>query len=219
MIIKMKKAGLFILVICFSLSVFGQKAPLGKDVVAEFSAKMQKLTTLSAKFSFTLENLQEKITDTHEGDIVVKGKKYNLDLMGMEAFYDGVTKWQYNKQANEVTISKPTVIEGGFFDDPTKLFKDYEKNFKSKFIGEKVEKGRTIYELELYPIDLKTPYSKLNLKFDKRSLEPVQIKYQGKDGNNYIIKVKVFRSNLPIRDERFTFDPKKHKGIEIIDMR
>lgn len=215
----MKNTGLFLIAVYFSLTTIAQNAPLGKDVVNSFSAKMQSLTSLSAKFSFTLENLKEKISDTHEGDIIVKGKKYNLELMGMDAFYDGVTKWQYNKDANEVTISKPTVLEGGFFDDPTKLFKDYEKNFKSKFIGEKIEKGRNIYELELYPIDLKTPYSKLNLKFDKKTLEPVEIRYQGKDGNNYIIKVKVFRSNVPVRDERFTFDPKKHKGIEIIDMR
>lgn len=215
----MKKTGLTLLAVCFSLALFAQNAPLGKDVVNSFSVKMQNLTSLSAKFTFTLENLQEKITDTHDGEIVVKGKKYNLELMGMQSYYDGETKWQYNKDANEVTISKPTKIEGGFFDDPTKLFKDYEKNFKSKFVGEKDEKGRSIYELELYPIDLKTPYSKLNLKFDKRTLEPVQIKYQGKDGNNYIIKVKVFRSNAIVRDERFNFDPKKHKGIEIIDMR
>ena len=216
----MKKFGLILMGICFSIFVFAQNPQQqGKDVVKEFSVKMQNLTSLSAKFSFTLENLKEKITDTHEGDIVVKGKKYNLELMGMEAFYDGKTKWQFNKQANEVTISEPKVLEGGFLDDPTKLFKDYEKNFKSKFIGEKNEKNRTIYELELYPVDLNTPYSKLNLKFDKKSLEPVQIKYQGKDGNNYIIKVKVFRSNVPVRDERFNFDPKKHKGIEIIDMR
>jgi outer membrane lipoprotein-sorting protein len=219
MLIKMKKTGLFLLVFCFSITLFGQNDTQGKSAVKEFSDKMQKLTSLSAKFSFTLENLQEKITDTHEGDIVVKGNKYNLELMGMEAYYDGVTKWQFNKQANEVTISKPTKVEGGFFDDPTKLFKDYEKNFKSKFIGEKVERNRTIYELELYPIDLKTPYSKLNLKFDKKTLEPVEIKYQGKDGNNYIIKVKNFKSNVPVRDERFNFDVKKHKGIEIIDMR
>jgi len=215
----MKKTGFFLLVICLSFTVLGQNAPLGKDIVNAFSVKMQNLTSLTAKFSFTLENLQEKITDTHEGEIVVKGKKYNLELMGMQSYYDGVTKWQYNKEANEVTISKPTVIEGGFFDDPTKLFKDYEKNFKSKFIGEQVVKGRNIYEIELYPIDLKTPYSKLNLTFDKKTLEPVQIKYQGKDGNNYIISVKMFRSNVIVRDERFTFEPKKHKGIEIIDMR
>lgn len=215
----MKKIVLILMGVCFSLATFAQSAPLGKDVVNSFSVKMQNLTSLSAKFSFTLENLKEKISDTHEGDIVVKGKKYNLELMGMEAYFDGKTKWQYNKEANEVTISEPTILEGGFFDDPTKLFKDYEKNFKSKYIGEKVEKGRTIYELELYPVDLKTPYSRLNLKFDKKTLEPVQIKYQGKDGNNYIIKVKVFRSNVPVRDERFTFEPKKHKGIEIVDMR
>lgn len=215
----MKKIGLLLLSICFAMAINAQNAPQGKDVVKEFSVKMQNLTSLLAKFSFTLENLQEKITDTHDGDIVVKGKKYNLELMGMDSYFDGTTKWQYNKEANEVTISKPTINEGGFLDDPTKLFKDYEKNFKIKYVGEVAERNRVIYELELFPLDLKTPYSKLTLKFDRRTLEPVMIRYQGKDGNNYIIKVKVFRSNVPIRDERFNFDPKKHKGIEIIDMR
>ena len=107
----MKKIGLFLMSICFSIAIFAQSAPLGKDVVYSFSTKMQNLTSLSAKFSFTLENLKEKITDTHEGDIVVKGKKYNLELMGMEAFYDGKTKWQFNKEANEVSISEPKVLE------------------------------------------------------------------------------------------------------------
>ncbi len=208
---------MIILVVAFG--VYAQTAPLGKEVVNDFSVKMQNLKSLSANFSFTLENLQEKITDTHDGKIVVKGNKYILELMGMEVYYDGETKWQYIKEANEVTISKPTALEGGFFDDPTKLFKNYEKNFKSKYIGEKNEKGREIYELELYPIDLSLPYISLRLQFDKKSLEPVLIRYQGKDGNNYIIKVKKFISNLPLRDERFSFEVKRHKGIEVIDMR
>lgn len=205
--------------IFLSINIFAQENPEATKAVKDFSLKMQTVKTISATFSFTLENLQEKITDTHQGKIVAKGNKYLLELMGMEMYFDGQTKWQYIKEANEVTISKYNSGDGGFLDDPTKLFKDYDKNFKSKFIGEYTEKNRTIYELDFFPKDLNLPYSAVKLQFDKNTLEPVLIRYQGKDGNNYIIKVKTFKSNLPMRDERFTFEPAKHKGIEIIDMR
>lgn len=205
--------------ILISFNLLGQENPEATQAVKEFSQKMQAVKTITATFTFTLENLQEKIKDTHQGKIVAKGNKYILEMMGMEVYFDGLTKWQYIKEANEVTISKQTTGDGGFLDDPSKLFKDYDKNFKSKFIGEHKDKNRTIYELDFFPKDLNLPYSAVKLQFDKNTLEPVLIRYQGKDGNNYIIKVKTFKSNLPLRDERFSFEPQKHKGIEVIDMR
>ncbi|HOZ15856.1 MAG TPA: outer membrane lipoprotein carrier protein LolA [Tenuifilaceae bacterium] len=214
----MKKI-LAILLVFVPFCIFAQENPDATQAVKDFSQKMQTVKTINATFTFTLENLQEKITDTHQGKIIAKGNKYILEMMGMEIYFDGITKWQYIKEANEVTISKQTTSDGGFLDDPSKLFKDYDKNFKSKFIGEHKDKNRTIYELDFFPKDLNLPYSAVKLQFDRNSLEPVLIRYQGKDGNNYIIKVKTFKSNLPVRDDRFTFESQKHKGIEVIDMR
>jgi outer membrane lipoprotein-sorting protein len=172
-----------------SVSVFtvAQIAPLGKDLARQFSEKTQSYSSVEAKFLFTLENLQEGITDTHEGTLRFMGKKYSLDLMGMNLYFDGSTKWQFIPEVNEVTISQPTTLEGGFFDDPTKLFSDYGQEFNSKYIGEKHEKEGILYELELYPKDLSEPYSLIRVLLKKESLDPVLIKYQGKDGLNYII--------------------------------
>lgn len=209
---------LIVLAMFFSAGSFAQQVN-PENIVKEFSEKMQTIKSLSATFNFTLENLQEKITDTHQGKILAKGNMFYLELMGMEVFFDGQTKWQYIKEANEVTISKKNQKENSFLDDPMKLFKDYDKNFKYKFIGESKSKNRTIYELDFFPRDLNLPYSSVKLQFDKTTLEPVFIRYQGKDGNNYIIQIKNFKSNVPVRDDRFTFDVSKHKGIEVIDMR
>ncbi|HPX05721.1 MAG TPA: outer membrane lipoprotein carrier protein LolA [Tenuifilaceae bacterium] len=209
----------FVLTLFFlSNAVFAQNAPLGKDVLSDFSKKMQSLQNLTATFTFTLENLKENITDSHEGKIVVSGKKYYLKLMGMEVYFDGTTKWQYIDEAKEVTVTTPTSLDGGFLDDPTKIFSSYEKDFKSKFIGEKYERNKQLYEVDLYPIDLKVAYSIIKLTFNKKNLEPETIKYQGKDGNNYIIQVKNFRSNTNVKDDQFTFSPGKKK-IEVIDLR
>jgi outer membrane lipoprotein-sorting protein len=139
--------------------------------------------------------------------------------MGMEVYYDGTTKWQFIPDANEVTISVPTSLDGGFLDDPTQIFRDYEQDFKSRFIGEKVEKGVALYEVDLYPEDLSEPYSLIKIIFKKQNLDPISVKYQGKDGINYIIEVSKFKPNTNVKDDSFVFDPQKHRGIEVVDLR
>lgn len=214
-----------IIIIGLGLMLFGfsqliaQTAPLGKDVIKSFSEKMKSYQSIKASFTFTLENIKENISDSHEGKLLLKGSKYFIDLMGMEIYFNGTTKWQYIPEAKEVTISTPTTIDGGFFDDPSKIFSDYEKNFKSKFIGEKVEGGKSVYEVDLYPNDISVSYTIIKIKFSKENLEPQMIKYQGKDGNNYIIKVKKFKANALAKDEDFAFEPKKIKDIEVVDLR
>lgn len=207
-----------LLIFSSSITAFGQQVN-PEEIVKSFSNKMQEIKSLSATFNFTLENLQERITDTHQGKILAKGKMFYLDLMGMEVYSDGQTKWQYIKEAKEVTISKMNVKENSFLDDPMKLFKDYDKNFKYKYVGQQNIKNRVIHEVDFFPRDLNLPYSSVKLQFDANTLEPYLIRYQGKDGNNYIIQIKNFKSNVPLRDERFKFELQKHKGVEVVDMR
>lgn len=209
---------LSLLIFSSSITAFGQQVN-PEEIVKSFSNKMQEIKSLSATFNFTLENLQERITDTHQGKILAKGKMFYLDLMGMEVYSDGQTKWQYIKEAKEVTISKMNVKENSFLDDPMKLFKDYDKNFKYKYVGQLNIKNRVIHEVDFFPRDLNLPYSSVKLQFDANTLEPYLIRYQGKDGNNYIIQIKNFKSNVPLRDERFKFELQKHKGVEVVDMR
>jgi outer membrane lipoprotein-sorting protein len=217
----MKRKVLITAVLLFFTSYLsiGQTAPLGKDLVKSFSEKIQSFQTIKADFTFTLENMQEGFSDTHKGSLNFKGKKYLLNLMGMEVYFNGETKWQFIPEANEVTISKPSSLEGGFFDDPTTIFSNYEQDFNSRFIGEQVDKGVGIYEVDLYPKDISVSYSIIKIKFNKRTLDPISIKYQGKEGINYIIDVTKFAADQPIKDEVFTFDVTKHLGIEVVDLR
>lgn len=214
----MKRLLILLSVLAGTNMLFAQTAPLGKDLIKGFSEKMQAYESIKADFTFTLENLQEGFTDMHKGSLKFKGKSYFLDLMGMEVYFDGKTKWQYIPEANEVTISEPTSLDGGFFDDPTQIFRSYEQDFKSKFMGEKIEGKLSLYEVELYPEDISEPYSIIKIVFKKQNLEPVSIKYQGKDGINYIIEIKDFKANQNLKNDEFTFIPAEHKGIVIVDM-
>jgi outer membrane lipoprotein-sorting protein len=216
----MKKLSFAIVLTCFTgFALFSQTTPQAEDLVKSFSEKMQSYQSIKADFKFTLENLQEGFSDTHKGNLVFKEKKYFLDLMEMEVYFDGSTKWQFIPKANEVTISGPSKVEGGFLEDPTQIFRNYEKDFKSKLIADRVEKGVGIYEIELLPLNLNATYKSIKVVLKKQNLNPVSIKYFGKDGVNYIIDVNNFKTNIPIKDDQFVFNPSKHKGIVIVDMR
>lgn len=189
-------------------------------IAQQLSKKIQAAKGISTTFTFTLENINDSKTSTHRGELVFKGNRYVLNLMGMETRFDGQTKWQYIAEANEVTISMPDTDAGGeFWENPTAAFTNYSKDFKSKLRGEIKVKNRTVYDLAFFPRNLNLPYSAITLHVDKETLSPVMLKYHGKDGTNYIIGIEQFKLNHPIADDQFTFNPEQHKGIEVVDLR
>lgn len=206
-------------VLLVSANLFAQTAPLGKDLVRNFSERMLSYESINAQMDFTIENLQEGFSETYPGALKLRGSSYYLELMEMEVYYNGHTKWQYIPAANEVTISNPISLEGGFFDNPTQIFRDYENEFKSRFMGEKYIDNQLMYEVELYPEDISEPFSIIKIIFKKENLEPYSIKYQGRDGINYLIDIKKFITTKPVDEQEFNFHPDRYKNILIIDLR
>jgi len=202
-----------------STSAVAQESQDAPQAFRDFSSKMLSYSSIHADFGFTIENLKEKVSDTQQGEILIKGNKYLLKIMGMEVYFDGSTKWQYIGEANEVTISTSGGEPGSPLDDPAGFFSDYESRFKTRFVSETMVKNRMLVEMDFYPKALDSPYVSVKLKFDKVSLEPVFIRYQGKDGTNYIVNINKFKINIPAPDSTFTFDVSAHKGIEVVDLR
>ena len=57
-----------------------ESARKAKETLDKVSAANQKLKTFEARFSFTLNNQQEHITEKYDGNILVSGEKYRLTL-------------------------------------------------------------------------------------------------------------------------------------------
>ncbi|MEN6501372.1 MAG: outer membrane lipoprotein carrier protein LolA [Tenuifilaceae bacterium] len=202
-----------------SVNLVAQESQDVPQTFWDFSSKMLEASSINATFSLTIENRQENVANTQQGEILIKGNKYLLKIMGMEVYFDGSTKWQYIGEANEVTISTSGGELGSPLDDPAGIFRDYESRFKVRFISETRVKNRTLVEMDFYPKALDSPYVSVKLRFDKVSLEPVFIRYHGKDGTSYIVNISQFKTNVPAPDGTFTFDISTRKGIEVIDLR
>lgn len=202
----------------FSIAIIAQESEKAKEILDKVSVKTKSYTSIKADFSFTLENLQESISETHEGSIIIKGNKYVVDLMDTRSYFDGKTLYTHMIDAEEVNVSEPDEEDEAAL-NPAKIFSLYENGFKFQFLGERIDDGKTLYEIDLFPDTSDKPFSRIKLLIDKNSLVLKSMKQVGKDGNSYIIKVKTMETNKPYNDTEFTFNTAANPDVDIIDMR
>ena len=196
----------------------GNSDPEAKKVLDAVSAKFKTFKAVSAKFSLSIENSAGKVMANKSGSVQMKGSKYRISVTGQEIFCDGSNISTYEKDANEVTIAKVDPAAGTI--TPQKLFTNfYDKDFLYKLNGEKAEKGKTIQEIELTPVDKTKPFFKVLLFIDKSASTITGAKLFEKAGNRYTYKVSNLNGKANIADAQFVFDAKKYPGVEVVDNR
>lgn len=220
----MKNSRYFLLSISLLLTLFtplqvmSQADDTSHPTMREFAQYMLSLKSMSARVECKIENQMTGITSSYTARIEARERAFFLEGMGMEIYSDGVTRWQYLPDANEVTISEINPSETNPMEQPLEIFRHYEKQFKVRFRGERIDKGVAYYDFTLYPRSLSTDFSQIHLTITKQGLAPHQMTYQGKDGVIYLINIQEFKPNAKVRTS-FQFDPTQHKGVEVIDLR
>ena len=190
-----------------------------KAIVDKLMAAAKTWTSFEADFTSRLQSTKDKLDLKQEGNMKVKGKKFRLTLDKNTVINDGATMYTYNSDANEVTLNDPAEMDQEL--DPTKLFTQYEKGFKTQFVEEKKDaSGAVLQVVKLFPTDAgKKPYHTVVLTVDKAKNEPRSVQVLYKDGNIVTYTLKKFTANAVLADALFTFDKAKFPGVEVNDMR
>jgi outer membrane lipoprotein carrier protein len=215
----MKKISFFALFFAFSLASFAQASdPAAKAILDGVSAKFKTFTSIQATFTYKVENASGKVLSTKNGTILMKGTKYKVSFIGQEIFCNGVTIWNYDKAANEVTISKLDASSGMI--TPQKLFTDfYTKDFRYILNGESKVGAKTIQEIEMTPLDKSKPFHKVYVQIDKAAKTLYSTKVLENAGNRYTYTIGTMKTNIPMADNLFVFDKTKYPGVEEVDLR
>lgn len=216
----MKKVFFTTTIILIAFFTQAQQDSKAKSILDEVSSKTKTFKTISADFTFSMENKAMSINEKNDGSIKLKGQKYLVDLpgAGVKVYSDGKTNWNYMKQGNQVTIS--TIEDSGSeLMDPSSLFSIYEKGFTSKFVAEKNVGGKTVYQIDLFPDKKEYDVSKISIEINKTTLMIQSAKLYETDGNIYGIVVKKMETDKEFSDVDFVFDAKKFPDVEIIDLR
>ncbi|MBL7946647.1 MAG: outer membrane lipoprotein carrier protein LolA [Flavobacteriales bacterium] len=205
--------------VVLALGVHAQDDARSKAVLDKLITKAKAWTSFEADFSSRLQNTKDKLDVKQEGNMKVKGKKFRLVLDKNTIINDGTTLYTYNKDANEVNLSDPAEMDQEL--DPSTLFTQYEKGFKSTFVDEKADAaGVMVQTIKLFPLEpTKKAFHTVIIAVDKAKVEPKSIQVLYKDGNQVTYTLKKFTANPELADALFTFDKAKFPGVEVNDMR
>lgn len=218
----MRKLILVVLVVtvaCFG-KVKAQQDSKAKEILEKVSEKAKSYKSIAADFTFSMVNKEMEIDENNEGTIKMKGQKYVVELpnLGVKVFCDGTTIWNYMKDGNQVTISSIDDASSELM-DPASLFNIYEKGFNSKFIGEKNEGGKVVYQIELEPDSEEYDVTKVNVFIDKSDMMIQSAQLFSTDGNIYGIVVKHMDTSKDFSDSQFVFNAANYPDVEVIDFR
>jgi outer membrane lipoprotein-sorting protein len=216
----MRRLTLVVAALLMVTGLMAQQDPRAKEILDKLSETTRSYKTIQIEFSFTLENKKNKVAQTNEGEIVLKGKSYRLHMpvFGMEIYCDGTTTWSYLTEAKECNISGVEDDREGSM-NPANIFTIYEKGYNFTYIGEENLAGKTVQVIDLLPVDKSKEVVKVRLFIDKAKSQIAKAQTVNKDGSTYVLALKSMKTNGEFKDDYFKFDKAKNPGVEMNDMR
>ena len=214
----MKKLILATLFLAGTVTAQAQTDAKAKVVLDNLTAKVKTMKSLKTNFSLSLASANGKTKDTKKGTLEMKGEKYHVALGPQEIFCDGKTVWTYLKDASEVQVS--TYNPGEQTISPAKLFTNfYDKEYAYVYAGQKKVGGKTCDMVTLTPKAGKQQFKKVELAVDAKTNTLVGGTMTDKSGTVYHYEVSGYTPNAPVSESSFSFDSKKYKNVEVVDLR
>ncbi|MDR1667717.1 MAG: outer membrane lipoprotein carrier protein LolA [Bacteroidales bacterium] len=209
----------FILLIPF-FPLYGQTDTRSPKILDDMIARLKGYPSVQLNFSATVIRMQENSETSENGKIWLKNNKYKLELLPDHVLYfNGVKLYQYMPEVQEVNVTQPDMNDETFHVfNPASFFRLTSGDFKSHLVKESSQYNRKVYEIDLYPVQLKTTrYSRIRLFVERESLQLVYLKAYMKDGIQYALTFEPYRVLKSLPDTFFEFPVNLHPEVEIID--
>lgn len=214
----MKRLFILTLIAIACMPVWAQNTDGGAStILKKVSAKYQAYTSL--QFHYTLKVTKEsKTLNTYQGDFALKGNKYKTNFNGQTFFCNGQSIWNYQKSTNEVSVYEYDPEDDENMMNPQLILKNWEKQFKAKFIRDEFINNVSVALIDLTPKTAQS-YYRIRLYVNKSSNNILRIAVYEKDNTIYTYYVEQFKANPTLSDSYFVFDKSKYPGVEVNDMR
>lgn len=155
--------------------------------------------------------------DTSSTVLRVKGKMYRVKIADQDIYCNGTKVWSHNLATNEVQVLDAADMDEDAI-TPQNIFTIYENGYKIRLREEKVEKGKNMAVLDLFPMEpKKKDYTSIMMKVDKSNYQLVQAVIYSKDGGIYTYTIKKTNMNAQLDDAIFSFDKTKFPKAVIIE--
>lgn len=199
--------------------VFAQKDAKAKEQLDKSSAMLNQSGGLSVSFTININDGINKIKQSFEGQMLLKGAKFYLDTPEQTAYFDGKTQWVYTKSIEEVSILEPQPQDIQAL-NPIAVFDMYKKDCDYKYKGDKIDiQKRKVKEISLFPKNKKEDIRQVDIQINPSDGMPVAFHIIYKNKSECRIYINKYQTKLNLPDSQFVFDKKKYPQAEINDLR
>ena len=216
---KLKITRLSVLLLClllgFNLEGGAQNAT---SILDKAASAYEGSNGLKAYFTMQTRSDVQKVSESFDGTIDIKGDKFVLKTPDMITWFDGTTQWSYVERNEEVNVSTLTGEELQTT-NPALLLRSYKKGFSATLKGESTApNGKAAYDIELTP-KKKSDIIRVELQIEKFSGLPASIAVFAKNGLSNTIRIGKMETGVNQPDSFFVFNEKDYPDAEIVDLR
>jgi outer membrane lipoprotein-sorting protein len=198
--------------------------PEAAALMKKVSEKYQSYKNISASFTLLIQHPktnpnedERKYIDTVKGQVLLEKEKFKVSVKDQQIFCDGKTIWTYTPSDKEVQVNDYQETDDVF--SPSKIFTLYKEGYMYMIREKKTENGKKVTVIEMAPPNKKVTYFKIDITIDNAALQIVESKVFEKNGVRYIYRMTKQTTNVSTNAETFSFDPKMHPGVKVIDLR
>ena len=170
--------------------------------------KSHKNVEMTYKYQISSEGLT---TEVQQGKAWLQGEAYKVEMVEQQMISDGKTIWTYLVDDEEVMVSD---AKEGEDNTPLKLLTSLDENYAATLTGMDAQGVATI-ELA----NPKGQYRRVTLRANANKMEIKSLDVYMEDGTKLIVTVDEMKFDQELGEKFFTFDPKKHPNVDVIDMR
>ena len=205
-----------IIVLAFLISSIGfsQNSKKAEALLNDVYNKAQAYENISVDFKYVLENVSENIKQETRGDVVMKGDKYLLNILGITRLFDSEKLYTISPEDEEVTISSDNSEDENTI-TPSKMMSFYKEGYMYEMDIIQDVKGRKIQFVKLNPIDTNSEIKEIFLGVDAKTKHIYKLIEVGKNGTKTTLTVNSFKTDEPISKTLFTFDESKYSDYFI----
>ncbi len=186
------------------------------DILNEARNKLNTHDALLINFTFSAAEAFFDIDEEMDGFMFVKEDKFYIKSGTNHFLSDGTLAWTYLESVNEVHISmledSETVIT------PRTLLENFTETFNPLWIRKESEDDQDVHIIDMVYIE-PLSFQKYRIAVEESTGFLKYISAFDLQGNTYTYHITSTEVNPEIPEGIFTFDPGKHPGIEVVDLR
>lgn len=179
-----------------------------RQTVTAAAERLRKAPSVTAPFTMRADG------HVTEGSLVMSGNMFTLTSPGLSTWYDGSTQWTLSAQTAEVNIVTPTPDELRQV-NPLAILSAFDTDYKAAAL--KAPKGCTA--VSLTPTDSQAEIRRADITFSDATGWPTRIALTLTGNHHVVIDVHAVTQGPRLPVSAFRFDPKRHPGVEVIDLR